>query len=81
MNKLTVKEVDCAGKKVIVRADFNVPLDDQQNITDNRRIQASLPIPKYILTQVKHPLKTILTDFPALGQMRFDFSRKGIGGG
>jgi len=58
MNKLTVKEVDCAGKKVIVRADFNVPLDDQQNITDNRRIQASLPTIRHILKQ--NPAKIIL---------------------
>ena len=43
MAKKTVKDVDLVGKKVIVRADFNVPLDDDLNITDDIRIQAALP--------------------------------------
>jgi len=51
MNKLTVKDVDLKGKKVIMRADFNVPLDDQANITDDRRIRAALPTILYILEQ------------------------------
>ncbi len=51
MNKKTVKDIDLKGKKVILRADFNVPLDDKQNITDDRRIQAALPTIKYILEQ------------------------------
>lgn len=51
MNKLTVRDVDLKGKKVIVRVDFNVPLDDNLIITDDRRIQASLPTIKYILDQ------------------------------
>jgi len=58
MKKLTVKEIDLKDKKVIVRADFNVPLDEQQNITDDRRIQASLPTIQYILEQ--NPAKVIL---------------------
>ncbi len=58
MNKLTVKEIDLKDKKVIVRADFNVPLDDQLNITDDIRIQAALPTIKYILEQ--SPKKLIL---------------------
>jgi len=49
MNKKTVKDIDLKGKKVILRADFNVPLDENQNITDDRRIQAALPTIKYIL--------------------------------
>lgn len=45
----TIKEIDIAGKKVFVRVDFNVPLDEQQNITDDTRIQAVLPTLRYIL--------------------------------
>lgn len=49
MNKLTVKDCDFQGKKVIARCDFNVPLDDDLNITDDMRIQAAMPTIKYIL--------------------------------
>jgi phosphoglycerate kinase len=45
----TIKEVDITEKKVFVRVDFNVPLDEQQNITDDTRIQAVLPTLRYIL--------------------------------
>ncbi|VAX35392.1 Phosphoglycerate kinase [hydrothermal vent metagenome] len=58
MNKLTVKDIDLKDKKVIMRVDFNVPLDDDLNITDDRRIQAALPTIKYILE--KEPSKLIL---------------------
>ncbi|MFP4473831.1 MAG: phosphoglycerate kinase, partial [Candidatus Omnitrophota bacterium] len=58
MNKKTVKDIDLKGKKVIMRADFNVPLDKECNITDDRRIQAALPTIKYILEQ--EPEKLIL---------------------
>ena len=49
MNKKTVKDIDVKGKKVLVRCDFNVPQDDQGNITDTRRIVSSLPTIKYLL--------------------------------
>ena len=49
MNKLTVKDIDIKGKVVIMRADFNVPLDAQLSITDDTRIRATLPTIKYIL--------------------------------
>ncbi len=49
MNKMTVKDLDIQGKKVIIRVDFNVPLDKNLTITDDRRIQASLPTIKYVL--------------------------------
>ena len=51
MNKKTVKDVDLKGKKVLMRADFNVPLDGDRNITDDRRIKAALPTIQYILDQ------------------------------
>ena len=51
MNKKTVKDIDLKGKKVFVRCDFNVPMDKEQNITDNTRIVAALPTIKYLLEQ------------------------------
>lgn len=51
MNKKTVKDIDLKGKKVFVRCDFNVPMDKQQNITDNTRIIAAIPTIKYLLEQ------------------------------
>ncbi len=49
MNKKTIKDIDLKGKKVLVRCDFNVPLDENKNITDNTRIVAALPTIKYLL--------------------------------
>ncbi len=49
MNKKTVKDIDLKGKKVLVRCDFNVPMDENQNITDNTRIVAALPTISYLL--------------------------------
>ncbi len=49
MAKLTLKDFDLKNKTVLVRADFNVPLDASLNITDDIRIQATLPTLKYIL--------------------------------
>lgn len=49
MNKKTIKDIDIEGKKVLVRCDFNVPFDENRNITDNRRIIATIPTIKYLL--------------------------------
>lgn len=51
MNKKTVKDIDLKDKKVLVRCDFNIPMDENKNITDNRRIVAALPTIKYLLEQ------------------------------
>ncbi len=51
MNKKNVKDIDLKGKKVFVRCDFNVPMDENKNITDNTRIVAALPTIKYLLEQ------------------------------
>lgn len=49
MNKKTVRDIDVKGKKVLVRCDFNVPQDENGNITDNRRIVSALDTIKYLL--------------------------------
>ncbi len=47
----TIKDIEIAGKRLLIRVDFNVPLDKQQKITDDSRIQAVLPTLKYALDQ------------------------------
>lgn len=49
-NKKSVEDIDVAGKKVIVRCDFNVPQDENGNITDDKRIRASLETINYLLS-------------------------------
>ncbi len=49
LNKKTLKDLDFAGKKVLVRCDFNVPMDENGNITDDIRITSSLPTISYII--------------------------------
>ena len=57
MNKKTVRDVDVKGKKVLVRCDFNVPLDENGRITDENRIMGALPTIKYLM---EHGAKVIM---------------------
>ena len=49
MNKKTLKDMDVKGKKVLVRVDYNVPMDSEGEITDDIRIRSSLPTVEYLL--------------------------------
>ena len=57
MNKKTVEDIQVNGKRVLVRVDFNVPMDENKNITDENRIVGALPTIKYLL---KNEAKVVL---------------------
>lgn len=72
MNKKTVRDIDVTGKKVLVRCDFNVPLDKETGeITDNRRIRAAIPTIEYL---INHNAKVILCSH--LGRPKGEFNLK-----
>lgn len=57
LNKLNIEKIDVKGKRVLVRCDFNVPLNDKQEITDENRIVGAMPTIKYL---VQNGAKVIL---------------------
>ncbi|MBS6564447.1 MAG: phosphoglycerate kinase [Selenomonadales bacterium] len=71
MNKKTIEDIDVSGKKVLVRVDFNVPLDENGRITDETRIKAALPTIKYLL---EHNAAVILCSH--LGRPKGEFNMK-----
>ncbi len=71
INKKTVEDVNVTGKRVLVRCDFNVPLDDKKNITDENRIIGALPTIRYLIEQ---KAKVILCSH--LGRPKGEFNNK-----
>ena len=71
LNKKTVEDIDVAGKKVLVRCDFNVPFDGEGNISDSKRIDEALKTIKYL---VDHKAKVILCSH--LGRPKGEFNMK-----
>lgn len=51
LNKLSIEDLNIKGKRLFIRADFNVPLDEAQNITDDRRIRSTLPTINYAIDE------------------------------
>ncbi len=56
MRKMLVTDLDLKGKKVLIRVDYNVPIDKNGNITDDSRIEASLPTIRYVLEKGGTPI-------------------------
>jgi phosphoglycerate kinase len=70
-NKKTIEDISVEGKRVFVRCDFNVPLDADGKITNDKRIRESLPTIKYLLA---HKAKVILASH--LGRPKGEFNMK-----
>ncbi|WP_457595974.1 phosphoglycerate kinase [Hydrogenimonas sp.] len=71
MKLLSIKDLDLAGRKVFIRCDFNVPLDEFGNITDDRRIRAALQTIRYCLD---HECAIILASH--MGRPKGEFNEK-----
>jgi phosphoglycerate kinase len=74
MAKKTIEDVDVSGKTVLVRVDFNVPLDDQQNVTDDRRIRMALPSIKSVLDRGGRVILMSHLGRPKIGEDNSKFS-------
>ena len=71
MAKKTIEDIQVNGKKVLVRCDFNVPMDEDKNITDENRILGALPTIQYLL---KHGAKVVLCSH--MGRPKGEFNMK-----
>ena len=71
MAKKTIEDIQVSGKKVLVRCDFNVPMDENKVITDENRIRGALPTIKYLM---EHGAKVILCSH--LGRPKGEFNPK-----
>lgn len=71
MNKKSIQDIDVTGKKVLVRCDFNVPLNEAGQITDENRINGAMPTIQYL---VDHKAKVILCSH--MGRPKGEFNMK-----
>ena len=71
LNKKTIEDISVSGKKVLVRCDFNVPLDENKNIVDENRIVGALPTIKYL---IENGAKVILCSH--MGRPKGEFNMK-----
>jgi len=76
MAKRTIADVDVAGKTVLMRVDFNVPLDDDLNVTDDRRVRMALPSIKSVLERGGNLILMSHCGRPKKGENNSKFSLK-----
>ena len=74
MAKMTIEDVNVSGKTVLVRVDFNVPLDDRQSVTDDRRIRMALPTIKSVIDRGGRLILMSHLGRPKIGEDNSKFS-------